>query len=164
MEIPKGISHISCHLSAQNLSNLDQKIGLVLEDSESKSSTCVNTILENNTSRGESFSSSYSFAECSRHCEATMNSSIVTSSIVNRGANKVTEGNSLAPGSSTSHHIAAGCVQPVELKSGSLEVDPSSPDRDILEDKSSIQIVDLVEAAWNKIESRKKNKNKNKKK
>jgi hypothetical protein len=53
-------------------------------------------------------------------------------------------------------------VEPADVDSGCLGAEPSTPTREIIEDRESIQIADLIEEAWTKVESRNKNKKKRK--
>ena len=64
LEVPKGITHSSCHLTSQILSDLAVKVGLELEDGKDRNRSCIESIVEDKAKRSGTFSTGCSFANC----------------------------------------------------------------------------------------------------
>lgn len=162
LEIPRGITHFSCHLSSQNLSDLGSKISIAIEDVENSKETCVDSILDNNARRSKEFRASCSFADCTKHMGVEKTSSLASSSREAQGNSKATEGTSVILDHLVDTHTTEGSVNYRNVESNVLEEDPSTPVRNNLGDNRYGDLADLIEEAWTKVASRKKYKKKRK--
>jgi hypothetical protein len=162
LEVPKGITYKACHLTSKNLSDLASMIGIQLEESLDKVSSCVDSILEDNDRRKEHFSVGCSFAECSRNTEVVKHYSIVTRSKVAQEVQNVTVGNISDLVKGVGKHTTGGSLNEEEKDSDILVEEPSTPVAGNLDTDKYDQLADLVEEAWSKRDSKKKNKKKRK--
>lgn len=162
LEVPKGTTHISCHLSSQNLSDLASKVGIAIEDDKNSKETCVDSILSNNARRDKDFSFSCTFANCTKHMEVDKTSSLATSSRVVQENSKVTEGNFSILSNFADNHTTEGNVICSNVGSEVLEADPSTPDRSNIVGNRHGDLAELIEEAWTKAAGRKKYKKKRK--
>lgn len=162
LEVPKGITHNSCKLSSQNLNDLASKIGLEIGSSMTSKGSCVDDIIDENAKRSENFIADCSLINCPKKTILNPVSHRVTRSKAAQGPSKVTVGNSSTPGDSVADHTTEGGVVIIDIESNSSDLDLNTPVKSRVEDSKHNQLADLIEEAWTKVVSTKKNKKKRK--